>query len=491
MTGEAADSKFSTQISLHGIKNIFGEPTQMSLFDRDNVHYLQDAFLERLDQIKRVGSELTEIELRVLEAILKGFSRSGYKGNRPAIKREEILAAKSGGEYQPIFQYVKQIPVLRFRRADLLRWMGVNSTQFSTVSGVFLALSKLAHKQFYYYYERTAQDEEGNLIREGRGWKKEQVSCVGTLFNLEAVNDKDNFLYYDIRLNPIFLDQLNSYFLMIPEDWRREVKALVGKRKVSSYVFVFLMFLRYQYELRRRSPVAQHPYRLEKSPEDIAVGINIPPSIFKKKRKRMREILDECYEVATSLGYLRSFNRLGGIDVLVFDDQKYYNPKHILQDEPENPDDESRQRDAISLFKTFWDYQQSVDSGVIIPKGVIKSRQIRIFTEMLQTRRKEDIERLIKWSVNAKFWCSRLSSPRMLQRNFHQAWMDMLGSRSNKEKNEDVLRDLQREQVKKGFDIICEFCSGSNGQTGARLEVFLIDSDEQQTKLSEHYFQAL
>ena len=476
MREEPVESTFSTQVSLHGIRNIFGEPTQLSLSGDNDINHIQKIFSTRLEQIKSVGSELTQMQFRVLEAILHGFTLSGYKGNRPAVRREEILAAKEDGDFTPIFQYVKELPVLRVRQAEFLNWAEINRNQISTTTGALLALKDLSQKMFYYYYERTAQDEEGNLIKDGKGWKKEQVSCVGTLFVLEEIRQGDLVLYYDIRLNPIFLDQLGSYFLMIPDNWRREVKAHLGKRKISTYVFIFLMFLRYQYELRRRSQKTLPPYKLERHPEDIAIAINMPTSIYKKNRKRMNKILDECYATAQSLGYLQSYKRLGVLDILVFDEKKYYNPKTLLQERGGPTEEEINHKEALALFKFFYSCRKMLDQGLVEPVGAARNRHIKAFIELLKERKGAEIERLIRWSVNAKFWSSRLSSPLMLSREFHKAWMEMLSSRSNREKNEDTLKKYGQECLEKGFELRYQISQDvSLGSVLVRMELILAD----------------
>ena len=60
---------------------------------------------------------------------------------------------------------------------------------------------------------------------------------------------KNSYFIYEIIPNPIFLDQRETYCMLIPSNWRDEVQTLVGKKKTSFYTFMFLVFLRYAFEL--------------------------------------------------------------------------------------------------------------------------------------------------------------------------------------------------------------------------------------------------
>jgi len=83
----------------------------------------------------------------------------------------------------------------------------------------------------------------------------ESVVAVDTLLTIKEVRHKDSgkLDYYEAVPSTLFLDQREGYFLLIPFGWREEVRSLVGQRRASVYTFRFLLFLRYQFEMKRRS----------------------------------------------------------------------------------------------------------------------------------------------------------------------------------------------------------------------------------------------
>ena len=75
---------------------------------------------------------------------------------------------------------------------------------------------------------------------------------VGSLFRIKTVRTEEGELqYYEIHPSAPLLDQISNYFLLVPNDWREEVKQLTGKR-ASSYTYELLLWLRLQYEQIRR-----------------------------------------------------------------------------------------------------------------------------------------------------------------------------------------------------------------------------------------------
>ena len=134
-----------------------------------------------------------------------------------------------------------------------------------------------------------ALDKNGmpEIDSEGK-WKKEEVMAVDTLFVIKEIRDqKEGKLeYYEIIPSPIFLDQRESYFMLIPYNWREEVRELVGNKKASSYTFCFLLFLRYQYELSRRTQKnVQNPAKLNGTGKKLQSRLRYP-NLYTSVKKR-------------------------------------------------------------------------------------------------------------------------------------------------------------------------------------------------------------
>lgn len=421
----------ATQLGLHSVKNILGAHQQTDLFSEHHKDFCEEYGIKLEGTIDRFGVDLTEIQSRIMEGILYGFSKTAYKGNIDPTSRDQLVSQKFSGKIPESYKYIHEIPKVRVTQSELLEWAGINKSSIASWSRAVEAIQELGKKQYCFYYDRLALDESGNPIRDKKNkWLKEEVISVDTLFSIKEIRDKSSgtLKYYEIMPSAVFLDQRESYFMFIPLNWRDEVKALVGNKKASSYTFRFLLFLRYQYELKRRSKGLNPPYKIKWSPEEIAMAIKMPQSVYLRKKKRASEILEDAYIVAKRLGYLTDYERVGHIDILTLNDKKYFNsrnlsinPTDVLEENPEN-----LLPSAKSLFSLFYEQKRKLDPHHEIPEGLVKEKQIQLFQNLLRKRQLEDIERLIVWTTTQKYWCSRISTPSKLVHNFSEAWSEMV-----------------------------------------------------------------
>ena len=238
----------TTQIGLHSVRNMLGSEMQLSLFSDYTIENLSSSSGVKLDgKIDRFGIDLTDIQSKIMEGILRGFTETNYRGNIEPRDTAQIAAEKySKGELPLTYKYVKEVPRLRATQAQIMDWAGVNKNSIAEKERAVEALSHLGTAQYCFYYDRLAYGQDGvpEKDRSGR-WKKEEVMAVDALFTIKEVREEQagNLKYYEIEISPIFLDQRESYFMLIPYNWREEVRAIVGSKKASSYTFRFLLFL--------------------------------------------------------------------------------------------------------------------------------------------------------------------------------------------------------------------------------------------------------
>jgi len=71
------------QMGLHSVSNILGTHKQLSLFsDQEGQFTLENnSVLE--NEIRQFGIDLTDVQSRVMEGILRGFTETAYEGNIP------------------------------------------------------------------------------------------------------------------------------------------------------------------------------------------------------------------------------------------------------------------------------------------------------------------------------------------------------------------------------------------------------------------------
>lgn len=413
---------------------MLGNETQITLFNSCLLEKLPNG--ENLsDKISRFGIELTDLQSKIMEGILRGFTETNYKGNIEPKDPSQIAEEKyAKGDLPPTYKYVKKIPRLQVTQSQLLDWAGINKNSIAEKERAVKALSHLGLTQYCFYYDRLAYDKHGVPERKKNGdWKKEEVMAVDTLFTIKYVRDKDSKIlkHYEIEPSPIFLDQRDSYFMLIPYNWREEVCTIVGNKKASSYTFRFLLFLRYQYEMQRRSGKKKTTPSLKWSWEEIAVAIKMPESFYKRQKARAMKIVEDTYSVAKSLGYLLDYKQ-GEKDLLVFNEAKYYpHPK-----EKKTITVDSISPEAHQLFTLFHTQKQKSDKGHKEPTGETQHEQLAIFQELLGIRTVEEIQKVIEWGLSKKYWCTQMSNPKKLTEVFSDAVIEM----NNSSKKGDVER---------------------------------------------------
>jgi len=455
----------ATQISIHSMKNLLGSRQQLDKFSEEKVKEFSEIYgiaIER--EFSRFGVDLTDMQQKMLEALLHGFTKTDYQGNLdpleiPSLEKEKYPSGKIPISYKNL----TMLPRLRATQSQILKWAKVNIKSAGAVQMALKALEHLGSTQYCFYYTRLAYDENGNPKKDKYGaWIKEEVTTVDKLFMIKEIrNRKTRILeYYEITPSPIFLDQRESFYLLIPFNWREEVRGLIGKRKASSYTFRFLLFLRVQFEMQRRSSQEKKTYTIKWTPEEIAINLKMPESIYRRKKDRANTILDEVYSVAKSLGYLKSYQRTDLHDILCLNEEKYLvrrKEKLLSINEDEKPSPEMDQAKEILDF--FIQEKKKIDPKYNpIAGGPVKERSLQNIIALLKSRSSEEIKKVLIWGLHKPYWVNRIGTPSNLNKYFGEAYGEMkawekqdksLNSNNSKEDNKKYSLALAREMLQK------------------------------------------
>ena len=425
--GEACTS---TQIGLHAVMNVLGTPSQKEV-ENQAAEFSEEFGIGLDNRIERFGIDMTDQQARVMEGVLHGFSRTSYQGNIESKSKSELASEKYGGKLPDTYRYIDHIPQLRATQSEILEWSGINIKSIEAWGRAVKAFKQLGQKQYCFFYDRLVIDDNGNPVKDlntGR-LKKEKVVAVDTLFTIKEIRDSSERLkYYEITPSAIFLDQRESYFILVPNNWREEVRELYGNRKASSYTFVFLLFLRYQYEMKRRKS-EKKPYTIRWSPEQISEAINISESTYKKRKKRANQILEDAYCVAKKIGYLSDYERLENLDILTLNENKFHDPANsssVLRSPKRGTANDVQSipiesEESLEAFNYFHKCRVHLDKGHEVPNGKLRIRDINIFADLLKKRELSQIKKLLSWSVKDSYWSSRLSTPRRVRESFGEA----------------------------------------------------------------------
>ena len=346
--GGGVEVEKHTKIAIHTVTQFYGDNKQLSLFSDEKIDAFKDATgLNLTNRPTNYGVVLNQSQMRVLEGILKAFTDTNYKGDEQKNKATALgevysdteTSAKTlvKGENAP-YRNIDTIPVVKLTQAQIIDLSGydLKAQRQSDKQHVTEALSFLATNQFCFYWVRL-KTENGKPVKDKSGvYVKEEVMEVGTLLRIKTVRDQAGLLqYYEIHPSAPLLDQVNNYFLLVPNNWRDEVKQLTGKR-ASSYTYELLLWLRLQYEQIRRYNKGggknrkPKPFKITKSWEDVAIALKMPESVYKGKRKRAISIIQEAYSVAIKLGYLVKVENNGATDILYLNESYYPKPGELV-----------------------------------------------------------------------------------------------------------------------------------------------------------------
>lgn len=336
-------SKF-TQLGINAVSQFFGDNKQITLFSERTLEEFERAtVLDKIDRPDSYGVVLNQSQIKVFEGIMKAFSDTKYLGDELIDKRTYDKNIKPINRVDKAYSNIDNIPLVRLTQADIISLSGydLEKQRQGDKVDVINAINFLGSNQFCFYWVRLKQ-EKGKPVKDKNGdYVKEEVMEVGTLFRIKYVKEDggNDLKYYEIHPSAVVLDQVNknyggNYFLLIPTNWRDEVKQITGKR-ASSYTYEFLFWLRLQYEQIRRKNAnkgnrgVSKPFVLSKSWEDIAIALKMPKSMYIRNRAKAVKIIKEAYSIAIELGYLVKVEDNGATDILYLNESYYPKPGEL------------------------------------------------------------------------------------------------------------------------------------------------------------------
>lgn len=331
--------KKHTKIAIHTVTQFYGDNKQLSLFSAERVDQLSNLTgVEIATKPDKYGVVLNQSQKRVLEGILKAFSKNNYKGDEQISRDNYSLNEYPIKDIPGAYSNIDSIPVIKLTQSEIIQLSGYDRKHGDKVD-VIDALSFLSTNPFCFYWVRLKLDSKGKPAKDKNGdYLKEEVMEVGSLLRIKTVREGGELKYYEIHPSSVILDQVNSqyggnYFLLVPNNWREEVKQLTGK-KASSYTYELLLWLRLQYEQIRRYNTKpgrnRKPFTISKSWEDIAIALKMPETMYKANRKRASAIIQEAYSTAITLGYLLRVENNGATDILYLNEDYYPKPGELV-----------------------------------------------------------------------------------------------------------------------------------------------------------------
>lgn len=301
------------RVGLHVELQKFGHrPKQLSLFDG----LLDDTRKEITEKsIEVVGLDISQAQNQALFAIQKLLDDTGYRGNIPGRNFD------SKG-----FSFTGLLPALQFSPAQYLEAFGL--TKRKTGRGweeysagerreALQALADLSRPYLFVYTQTYYKDGKplfdrvekiSPLITITRGWEALTKNENTLLAGGKGSRDTDEKLKaIAIEPAPIIVQGIDRYFVLKPANYAQEIKFLCPH--ASKFVYRLVDWLIAQAEIKRRKG---EPLTIKENIEEIAYHLRMDAYIKTRQLKRIRQIINKCYQAAKDLGYLLSYETVRG-----------------------------------------------------------------------------------------------------------------------------------------------------------------------------------
>jgi len=294
--------------------------SQASLFDTSEKDTQKE--IEK-HKIEVVGIDNTQAQNQALFAIQKLLNKTNYKGNLPSTILDGENAFKMKGE----------LPVFRFTQAQYLEAYGVKKYRSKRgkweYSGegrrqALQALADLRDKKNLIYYERKyrVKNKKGKseerfdviktvrpLIKIAEGYEDLTRPERDTVISGKSSKKTDPKLkFIAIEPCPIFIDQLETFFVLKPANCYQEINLLFPRS--SKYVYQFIDYL-----------ITQAGFRIQKKKKmtlkinyrELAYKLRMDSYIKNRKWRTIKKALHKCYKTAKELGYISEYKTIQGV----------------------------------------------------------------------------------------------------------------------------------------------------------------------------------
>jgi len=304
--------------------------------------------------IEVVGIDATKAQENALFALQRLFSEIGYQGNEPGRELDHSIRANP-------FKFTGTTPTLKFTPAQYLEAYGVSKTEtgrgkreFSVAerTEALQALRDLADKRYLLYYERrywVDGEERFDVIKTIRpliiitqGYEALTRLERDTVKGGQTSNGTDQKLKaIVIEPAPIFVDQLDRYYLLKPANYRQELK--IRFPNASKYLYRFVDYLLYTAEqaIRHHDP---DPWTIRIGFDKLGYKLRMYTWINSRNWKAMRTSLTRCYDQAKEAGWLLGYKteprpKTRGLEVFTLNPEKFNRradqPEPLPQKPPE------------------------------------------------------------------------------------------------------------------------------------------------------------
>ena len=251
------------------------------------------------------GIALSKGEVKLIETMTKMLHRQSANTSQPKEPGFYGGLTMPGGEYVITKNYAEEDvikPTLEFTLYDIAKeFKGGSRPAGEDINTVLSIINDLHLRPYLLRYEYQIKEDKTTKKR----WAEIYAPLIYVLNRGEDVIDNSNGKLISqkremtIRLNPIFIHQIETKYVEYPENLRQRVKEAYGSHNISEITLKLIHYL-----ARAKSSKDYKPeIRLSKLIETVAAGY------LKESRKTLiNKYLKKSYEVVQNIGLVNKID---------------------------------------------------------------------------------------------------------------------------------------------------------------------------------------
>lgn len=253
------------------------------------------------EEVKITGLDLSGPQDKAISAIQMLLDKRGYTSDRP-----------SDATYSDQYHWDKALPIIETSYSEYFDTFGLERKDGRYPRGrqrdeAIEALQSLASTRNI-LYERKYWSGKGRKRELLSDFIKARSPLIYFVEGLTGVNEEESSRIKAggkfptrrtklvIKVSPLLIDQIDSFYTLKPKALRKEITAVTGKKKIPEAIPRFINWLL----TKNKTPISI-------SRSLLAERLGVYYLIETRQKKRLNKILEDAFDMAKKLKYLTSW----------------------------------------------------------------------------------------------------------------------------------------------------------------------------------------
>ena len=237
-----------------------------------------------------IGLDFNKSQDKAFNALQKLLDETNYEGN---VDPELIYGEKE--VTSPLFQGVYELPALLINWTDYYKAYGLKKNRSGKYSGKQVKQARQALRDLTDGWTIRYTKKNKNNKQDVLAYTMSLIELVEGYKNIEGLEDTRGKLL--IKFSPLFIDQLDTFFLYKPMYLHNEIKEVAGSR-YSKYHARLIQYL---------NKTDFSPVKIKM--KTLAYNLRMYPDINKRNWSRIRDRINTGLEIAKELEFILDFEK--------------------------------------------------------------------------------------------------------------------------------------------------------------------------------------